>query len=205
MSDTRYLDQAYKVNSPETARSFYDDWAGTYDAEITENGYATPGRIAGALAGFTSDKTVPVLDFACGTGISGLKLSQAGFSVIDGVDISAEMLEGARGKAIYRALHQSQPGVPLPFAKGNYGIVAAVGAIGHGAAPLSIIDELLALLDPGGIFAVSFNDKTLMDPAYHARMKAEVSAGRARLLLQEHGDHLPGIGMGATIYVLEIV
>ncbi len=205
MTAPRFLDQAYRVNSPETARSFYDDWAGSYDTEITQNGYATPGRIADALASFARDFSAPVLDFACGTGLSGAQLKRVGFAVIDGVDISSEMLDGAAEKGVYRALHLSQPGTPLPLGKGSYGVVAAVGAIGHGAAPLSMVDELLGLLQPGGLFAVSFNDKTLSDPDYQARLDSEVAAGRARLLLQEHGDHLPGIGMGATVYVLEVV
>jgi predicted TPR repeat methyltransferase len=55
-----------------------------------------PHRIAAALKPYVqpSDR---ILDFGCGTGLSGLALQNAGFTNIDGLDISAPMLEKAKG------------------------------------------------------------------------------------------------------------
>ena len=93
-----FLDRAYTDVSTETSNEIYDAWAKTYEAEVAENGYATPARVAEAMAAHMSDKALPVLDFGCGTGLSGLALQLAGFNTLDGMDPSSEMLERAKGK-----------------------------------------------------------------------------------------------------------
>ena len=103
MSDT-FLDKAYSTVGTDATRALYTDWAKTYDAEVSKNGYATPGRCADALKTVTDDFTKPILDFGCGTGLSGLALSLAGFQTIDGVDLTQEMLERAKEKQFYRSL-----------------------------------------------------------------------------------------------------
>ena len=96
MNDKKFLSEVYDLATPAETRALYDDWSASYDAEITENGYATPRRIAEALAQF-ADPSAPILDFGCGTGLSGLALKAAGFQTIDGADLSADMLKGAAG------------------------------------------------------------------------------------------------------------
>jgi ubiquinone/menaquinone biosynthesis C-methylase UbiE len=46
-------------------------------------------------------------DLACGTGRIGVWLRQQGVTTIDGVDLTPEMLEKARAKAVYRQLFQT--------------------------------------------------------------------------------------------------
>ena len=75
---TGFLDKVYAARDAASTRDLYDDWAATYDAEIGDNGYATPGRCAEALKQFSQDLSQPVLDFGCGTGLSGLALRLAG-------------------------------------------------------------------------------------------------------------------------------
>lgn len=202
MTDT-FLDKAYGARDTASTRQLYDDWSASYDAEITENGYATPGRCAQALALHTPDPTQPILDFGCGTGLSGLALRLAGFEVIDGLDLSAEMLEGARAKGVYRSLDQIAGDTALPHAPGTYAAIAAIGVIGAGAAPLSTFDTIMDGLATSGLFVFSFNDHALADPAFDGRVTRAVDEGAARLLLREYGPHLPGIDINANVYVLE--
>jgi hypothetical protein len=61
----------------------------------------------------------------------------------------------------------------------------------------------MALLPKGGLFAFSFNDHTLQDPVYEAKLQTYLHAGTAKLHHREHGDHLPGINLGAVVYVVE--
>lgn len=198
-----YLSKAYTARDADSTRRLYDDWAATYDAEIADNGYATPGRCAAALAEHMADKTVPVLDFGCGTGLSGLALKLAGFTTIDGVDPSGDMLRGAADKDIYRDLSRITPGDPLGHAPGAYGAIAAIGVIGAGAAPLSVFDMIMDSLAPGGRFVWSFNDHALENPDNEAKLQSYLDSGRARLLVRAYGDHLPGIGIGSNVYVIE--
>ena len=203
MTDKRFLDKVYDLNTPEETRALYDDWSGSYDAEIMENGYATPERVARALAAQVRNLDAPILDYGCGTGISGAALIGAGFTAIDGADLSADMLKGAMEKGVYRNLWQVQPGGELPFDPGKYHAITAIGVIGVGAAPPETFDLLMDALIPGGLFALSLNDHALADPAFTKRLHDHIYRHNAKLMFEEHGDHLPGIDLKSTVYVLE--
>ena len=111
-------------------------------------GYATPGRIAEALAAALPDKASSILDFGCGTGVSGRALLERGFTVVDGTDVSAEMIAQAEGQGIYRKLWQSEPGV-LDVKPGDYVAIAAMGVISSGAAPPDTLAMVLSALGKG--------------------------------------------------------
>lgn len=199
----KFLNAAYDLHSTEETRRHYDDWAASYDAELAENRYATPGRCARALARFAPDRTAPVLDIGCGTGLSGMALREAGFATIDGTDLSDEMLARARARTgVYRRLFPGDAEAPLPVAAGAYAAMAAVGVINPGHAPPETVDTALALLPAGGLLVFSLNDHALAEPAFPGKVDAVVASGAAECLMREHGPHLPGIGLEATVYVL---
>ena len=198
-----FLDKAYDIEGTEATRTLYDAWSTSYESEVAEHGYATPGRVADALRKYAPDTGIAILDFGCGTGLSGLALKLAGFQTIDGIDISAEMLAQARAKKLYRNLQQVAVDQDIPVQTGDYNIITAIGVIGAGAAPAPVFDTLINLLPSGGYFAFSFNDHTLQDPRFEGKLNHYLQAGTARLLFQEYGDHLPGINMNSTVYVVE--
>tara|TARA_E500000081_G_scaffold44806_1_gene48153 strand:- start:352 stop:963 length:612 start_codon:yes stop_codon:yes gene_type:complete len=199
---TTYLDKIYSADSADL-RPFYAQWAPSYDQEVGENGYVTPLRIAEALARHVKDLSIPILDYGCGTGVSGQAFQEVGFLTIDGVDISAEMLEVAAKKKIYRHLEVFAPETGPNVKLGAYQIIAAVGVIGAGAAPLAVLDKMMALLAPKGLLVFSFNDHTLEDPAYDGLVEDYVNQGQAVLHLKEYGDHLPKQKINSNIYILE--
>lgn len=198
-----YLDKVYDVAGTKGTQDIYRDWAASYEAEVGENGYATPGRCAAALAQCAPDKNAPLLDFGCGTGLSGLALRRAGFACLDGLDLSAEMLAEAASKDIYRHLTQASGEAEAPFEQGTYPLISAIGVIGAGAAPVVYLDMLLEALPKAGLIVFSFNHHTLEDPGYETRVMEWTDCGAARLLFREHGDHLPGIDLSSIVYVLE--
>lgn len=202
MSDG-FLDKAYGARDAASTRKLYDDWAASYEAEISKNRYATPGRCAAALRAHIKDPNSPILDFGCGTGLSGLAMALEGFTCIDGVDLSAEMLAKARSKGTYRTLSQIEAGAPLAHASGAYAAITAVGVIGAGAAPISVFDTVMEALETGGLFVFSFNDHALEDPANEGKLNAYLDRKDARLLFQEYGDHLPGINLNCNVYIIE--
>lgn len=199
----KFLDKAYFLETPEATQAFYNDWAASYDAEIAENGYVTPGRIAQALAQFQPDKSEPILDFGCGTGLSGLALRREGFEVVDGMEPSAEMLSQAQDKGAYRRVTQIDVGNRRPIPRGAYRVITGCGVLGTGAAPPQVFDMILHALPKGGLFCFSYNDHALADRAYTGKLIEWVDVGAARLLFQEHGEHLPGLNLKSTVYVIE--
>ena len=201
MSNT-FLDKVYKVKGAEETRTLYDAWSASYEDEVGQNGYATPGRCAKALAQAVDDTSRPILDFGCGTGLSGLALTLSGFTTIDGVDLSKDMLAQAEAKELYRSLHQIEADGPLPDAT-EYAAICAIGVIGAGAAPLSLLDKLFEALTPGAYLCFSFNDHTLADPSFEARVQDLIASGAARENTREYGDHLPGLNINSVVYVLQ--
>ena len=198
----RFLDKVYDARTADQTRSLYDAWSGSYDDEVSEQGYATPARCAAALAAHMEDLAAPILDFGCGTGLSGFALANAGFQTIDGVDLSQDMLKGAADKGIYRQLTQIEAGENPVSDPGLYDAIAAIGVIGAGAAPIEVFDTLMNGLVTGGKLVLSFNDHALEDPANEAKLRSWYSKDAAQEVFKEYGDHLPGIGLKSNVYVI---
>ncbi|UWR20873.1 class I SAM-dependent methyltransferase [Sulfitobacter sp. S190] len=197
----KFLETVYAARDSDATRAIYDSWSSTYEDEVASHGYATPDRCAAALAQFVDDLTAPILDMGCGTGLAGVALRNAGFLTIDGVDLSADMLEIARSKGIYRNLKVIDAEARLT--PGAYTAIAAVGVIGAGAAPATLLSDIMHALPSGGKSVFSFNDHTLADPGFEAAVNEWVDCGAACLLFREYGDHLPGIDIKSNVYVLE--
>ncbi|WP_166415539.1 class I SAM-dependent DNA methyltransferase [Cochlodiniinecator piscidefendens] len=197
-----FLDKAYALETAEDTKALYDAWSKSYEDEVGENGYATPLRLATAIAQHVAPDT-RILDFGCGTGLCGMALRSVGLTNIDGADLSDEMLKGAQAKGIYKDLWRVQADAPLDFETGTYDAITACGVIGVGAAPIEVFDTLMNALAPKGKLAFSFNDHALADPIFEAKVMEYTDCGFASLLVREYGDHLPGIDMKSMVYVIE--
>jgi predicted TPR repeat methyltransferase len=202
MSDNK-IKESYGLDTPEASRAHYQKWASSYDAEVGAHGYATPGRVAEALWSKMPEPQTPILDYGCGTGLSGEALHAAGFQVIDGVDPTPKMLEGAEAKGIYRKLSTFEITDPNPLEQGAYKAIAAIGVISVGTAPPEVFDTLMRALPQNGLLAFSFNDHTLADTSYTVRLNDWLDMGAARLLFREYGPHLPGMDLKSDVYVVE--
>jgi predicted TPR repeat methyltransferase len=143
-----------------------------------------------------------ILDFGCGTGLSGLALRQAGFTTIDGLDISAPMLEKAQARDLYANLWQSFPGEITGVTAGQYSVIVAAGVVSLGAAPPETLSLILDYLAPGGFIGLSFNDPTVAHGSYDAVLTHEISRGRVELLFRENGLHLQEPPMGSDVLIL---
>ena len=196
----RFLNIVYD-HSVADSRDLYAKWSNSYDSEVLSNGYVTPQRCAKALAQFSSDLKTPVLDYGCGTGLSGEALRAEGFTTIHGYDISKEMLALADEKSIYNVLKCFDPDKGPEIAAGMFHAIAAIGVISVGAAPPSTFDLIFDLLAPKGLFVFSFNDHALADPSFEARFKEYTDSARVEILFKEYGDHLPGAGLKSNVYV----
>ncbi|MCG6883708.1 MAG: methyltransferase domain-containing protein [Silicimonas sp.] len=194
--------QLWTRRTVDETRKLYADWAGTYDRDVASWGYATPGRVAMALRRSGANVDKAVLDFGCGTGLCGMALRAVGFDVIDGTDVSPEMLARAEAREVYRALWLGEPGSLGHIGPGDYSAIAACGVVGLGAAPPETLDMLVAAMAPGNLLAFSFNDATLADRAYTDRLDIVTLAPDIEMAFEEDGPHLPAKNMTSTVYVL---
>lgn len=198
----KFLDKAYGLNPDQSGKDFYDAWSSSYEDEVAENGYATPGRIAKALKKFCALDS-SILDFGCGTGLCGVAMQNLGFQRIDGMDVSPEMAKVARDKGIYGNLTVIDPSAPPPIERGRYDVIVACGVIGAGAAPVSVFDDLMSALASRGLFVFSYNDHALADPVYEAKVNEYLDCASAKLLFRDYGPHLPGRNMKSMVYIVE--
>ena len=198
-----FFDEVYKHTSLDQTAAHYAKFAEAYEEAMASNGYITPKRCAEALAGAGADKTQPVLDVGCGSGLSGLALRAEGFDTLDGTDYSEDMLEQARPKGIYRALWQGDLTVPVSDRAETYSAACAAGVLNPAHAPAEALDTILAMLTTGGLFVFSLNDHAIKDHTYEGRLNTLIDCGTADLLFREYGEHMPGQDLKAWVYVLK--
>lgn len=195
------LRQVYDLSTQDDTNEYYSRWAATYDAELTREGYRTPGRCARALSAFVTPDA-PVLDIGCGTGLSGAAMRSAGFSELTGTDVNAEMLSIAKVAGIYADTWVTDLSDPFPFPQGTYAAIAAVGVIGVGAAPPALLAQALDALAPGGHLVFSYNDHALAVGGYRQALDDALNAGVAEQVFAERGVHIEGLDSASTVYVL---
>ncbi|WP_137702513.1 class I SAM-dependent DNA methyltransferase [Marimonas lutisalis] len=151
------LDAAYALQTPEDSVRLYRDWAETYDsAFIDEMDYRLPAHVARVF--LEAEPQGPVLDLGAGTGVMGALLAGR-VAPVDGTDISREMLEVAARKGVYRRLFEGDLTQRLDVADGSYQSVVSSGTFTTGHVGPDALDEVLRLLAPGGLAAISVNAK----------------------------------------------
>ncbi|MCY4541199.1 MAG: methyltransferase domain-containing protein [Rhodobacteraceae bacterium] len=197
-----FFSRVYELETAAETQDLYDEWATTYESDVTDHGYETPARCASALASCMDNLSAPVLDFGCGTGLSGQALVAAGFTAIDGADINGAMLELARSKQVYRELIQTSIDNPIPPEIGVYGAVSAIGSIGIGAAQAPVLEQLLVAMGPSMLLAFSLNDHTLEQPVYVDTLSRFVSAGSHEVAFEDYGPHLTELNLKSRVWVV---
>jgi SAM-dependent methyltransferase len=205
--ETGLLGQSYDLASGAETLTHYETWADTYDKEIDEDlGYAQPTRCAAALAEVIRSQGGVlgghVLDVGCGTGLSGIALSDAGFINQDGCDFSPSMLKRAAETGIYQRLFIADLNEDLDTADGTYDAAAAVGVFSFGHIQPSALRKILRAVRPDGAVVIGLNDHFWELGTLAAELHAIETEGVAEIAFQEHGDHLPGAGIGGWVIVL---
>jgi predicted TPR repeat methyltransferase len=159
------------ADTPEQPPSTYverlfDDYAERFDRALVEKlHYSVPEKLAALIERASGDCHFRhVVDLGCGTGLFGERIrGRAG--LIEGFDLSANMLAKAEGKAIYDRLSQADLSL-APKASGVFGtlpegradLVSAADVLmylGNLESVFAIVDRLLS---PGGLFAFSVED-----------------------------------------------
>ena len=157
------LDKAYATEGPEANRELYASWAATYESGfIVDSGYVYHQEVVKVFCDSFSELSGPVLDVGCGTGVVGGELAKLSVSVIDGIDISPEMLAEAaakthNGRPVYRQLIEADLTGRTELADSAYVGVVSSGAFTHGILGPETISELLRAARPGARFALGIN------------------------------------------------
>ena len=166
-----HLERAYTLSGPDDARALYDEWADTYDADLTgeAQGYVAPSATADAVVA-AAGAGGEILDAGCGTGLVGLELQRRGVGTIDGLDLSPGMLERARATGAYRDLREADLTVALDVADDRYDAVVCVGTLTHGHVGPSVLSEFVRVVRPGGFLVATVLDDIWESGGYRAEV-----------------------------------
>jgi SAM-dependent methyltransferase len=140
-------------------REGYSEWVRTYEQTVLDQ---MDLRLLGRLRTVDWGAARAGLDLACGTGRIGTWLRGRGVVAVDGVDLTPEMLEVARGRGVYRALHVADVGATgLPA--GAYDLCTQSLADEHLAELAPLYREVARVSTAGGTFVlVGFHPQFLM-------------------------------------------
>lgn len=186
----RLVARAYSLKSPEQARALYRDWAATYDATMTDGlAYASPRRCADLLARHLAARSARILDIGCGTGLAGRELARHGFTTIDGIDLSPDMLKFAAASGVYATTVEADVTKPLAMATARYGGAICTGTFTHAHVGAECLDEIVRVLAPGAVFAFTVHLDVLEPAGFAAALERLERAGELTLLESFEGAY----------------
>lgn len=181
------LDDAYAVDGPEDNRKLYASWAETYESVfLAENDYEYHQHVVAAFCGGeggVDQLDGPVLDVGCGTGVVGAELARLGVPMIDGIDISPEMLAKAaakthEGRSTYRQLFEADLTSRLDLDSDTYAGIVSAGAFTHGHLGPESVTELLRVARPGAPCSLGINSAHFDEVGFGDWLGRRQSAGR---------------------------
>ena len=178
------LDEAYSVKTPDDNRRLYAKWAATYESSFVD---AKQYRYPKAIAEVFNDvlpAVTRVLDIGTGTGLTGMYVTRLRTEVvIDGMDISPEMLAQAKrktrqdGSVVYRALYERDLTVAVPNENAPYEALFSSGTFTHGHLGPECLRNLLPLLAHDGWLVVGVNNEHFESKGFEGELDSLVALG----------------------------
>ena len=153
-----FLQDAYKLKTPEDSINYYKRFSKTYD-ETFANGldYVYPKSVALEFYKHYTGKG-NICDIGCGTGLVGEELHSIDSNlVIDGVDISPDMIAIAKSKNIYRNFYNVDLTKPIKNITNNYSALISVGTFTHGHLGPNAIINLLSICKKNALLTLGIN------------------------------------------------
>ncbi|MEY8829092.1 class I SAM-dependent methyltransferase [Sedimentitalea sp. XS_ASV28] len=192
--DAPDLKSAYALNTPQDSRRLYAEWAGDYDQSFAaREDYQLHVHTARAFV--AAGGQGPVLDVGAGTGLCGAVLGDLGVGPIDATDISAEMLDQAMRKDIYRDAIEADLNLGIPVPHESYSGIVSSGTFTTGHVGPDAIDALLPVARHGAQFALSINAKHYECAGFAAKLAKLAETRIQALSLKEtriYGDLATG-------------
>ena len=183
----RLLHRAYSLGAPDTHIDFYRDFAELYDSTYAASlGYIYPLGIASVLSGQQRPQGA-ILDIGCGTGLVAPAIRKVDASaVIDGVDISLDMLRKARAKGEYRDLIAADLTADCSHIATDYAAIVSAETFTFGHLGPELIPDMVGLCRPGAVAALGVNSVYFVQQGFRDVLDSLDTEGRiTNVALQE--------------------
>ncbi len=125
-----------------------------------------------------------VLDVGCGTGIVGVSLREGGIKIVDGIDISPQMLTEAGKKkikddvSVYRRLIAADLTRNLDIPDSQYAGLISAGTFTHGHLGPDSLDELWRVAAPGALCVIGIRSTHYVSKDFGEKLSIDVAKGR---------------------------
>jgi len=152
------LKGAYDIKTPEDNILYYKRFSKDYDKVFAAGlEYSYPKYVAEEF--FQNyNNTGYICDIGCGTGLVANELKYIDSNlIIDGFDISIDMINEARKKNIYRKFYEIDLTKPIKNVPKNYSGIISAGAFTHGHLGPDIINDLLSICKDGATLTIGIN------------------------------------------------
>jgi predicted TPR repeat methyltransferase len=147
--------EAPPLPPPGYVEALFDGYAADFDRHLDELEYSAPELLLGGLVG---RRYARALDLGCGTGLVG-RVVRPLVDRLEGLDVSAAMLERARATGAYDGLHQAELLAHLQQrAAGSVDLVLAADVFIYVGALDAVFAAVRRVLAPGGVFAFSIEE-----------------------------------------------
>ena len=149
----------YKIKKPEELLKYYQDWTDNnkYNKDMVDWNYTAPQETVSVLRKYALKKNSRILDAGCGTGLVGIELKKYGYSNIEGVDFSQDMLDLVP-QDIYKKIEKVDLNKPLKFKANMYDVVMCVGTFTYGHVKPQALDELIRITKNKGLICFTINE-----------------------------------------------
>ena len=171
------LKGAYNLSTPDDNRKYYEGFAPFYDSVFVKNlGYTYPSIVANLLVEKVKIDG-PICDIGCGTGLVGSEIKKkVPNAVIDGVDISKDMIQISREKNIYRSLIELNLEDPLHQLLKNYSTIVSAGTFTHGHLGSDALSRLISHFNSGTKFVIGINFDHYHSKGFEKKLKALINS-----------------------------
>ena len=200
-----FLDRAYALSSTDDARQLYDEWAATFDEDITgeTQGYVAPGRVADTVARVAGTGGT-ILDAGCGTGVAGVERAGRGATRIEGLDLAPGLLARARATGAYRDLDTADLTVPLAAADGTYDVAVCVGTLTHGHVGPSALAEFARVVRSGGHVVATVLDDIWEAGGFRAEVDRLAAGELVEMVSADLEPYRAGQSVDCRMLVLQV-
>ena len=161
-AEVRHILTALRDETPparvpdECIQQLYRKFSAFYESNMVDTlGYEAPARLGALLKTVLGERAgLRVLDLGCGTGLSGLSL-KVWAAHLTGVDLSPEMVEKARDRAIYDRLEVAELTDWLARDQEHYDLIVACDTLIYFGDLAPVVKAVRTRLKDAGVLAFS--------------------------------------------------
>ena len=162
----------YKLKTSEELLKYYKCWADNnkYNKDMADWNYTAPQETVSVLKKYSFNKNFKILDAGCGTGLVGIELKKYGYSNIEGVDFSKNMLNLVP-QGVYKKIEKVDLNKLLKFKDNRYDAVMCVGTFTYGHVKPQALDELIRITKRKGIICFTINEGIYKEYGFNNKIK----------------------------------